>query len=373
MAILGKNGSIRGAAGSMVFRGYRDKTIMQGRPGRRRKQTLASTASACEFGLISSTAKVLKEAFKPLYGNRHDGGMHNRLNSAASKAIRAAKDKKPGERDLHDGELAFLEGLEFNAHSPFCDALLVKPGISRNEEGKILISLPAISEKRDIRSPFKRLDIWGYRIRFVVLALSCRELFMQYVATRETEIAAGEQSPATEWLIAEEPPKGCILMVGAVLEPLLENRLENRMESLCSGQFCPAAILAAFHALEEAEPGYGVSYLTARDENGNQLHLNVSPIGYCGNELLERIRKLSGGKEKSVLPNNQQKSRDAEQQKEGHAQLMGEKRTSEANTKQAGNKKPDHNDWDNLTGKRIKLSGSGISKKNQLSKVRKRK
>ncbi|PRY48603.1 hypothetical protein B0I27_1041, partial [Arcticibacter pallidicorallinus] len=66
MAIIDNKGIIRGIVGPSVFRRSRGKNIVQAKP-RKFMQTAASIASSAEFGLISSSAAVIRHAFAPAY------------------------------------------------------------------------------------------------------------------------------------------------------------------------------------------------------------------------------------------------------------------------------------------------------------------
>src|SRR5690606_26619675 len=128
MAIIDKKGFIRGRIGNTVYRKVGDTNIIQSRPARVR-QTAATKESALEFGLASSTAKVLRHMFAGL-SHYADGGMINRLNNTVLNAIRNGNGANPGQRHLHQGDLSQLVGFQFNRNSPLEETLAIAPVIS---------------------------------------------------------------------------------------------------------------------------------------------------------------------------------------------------------------------------------------------------
>lgn len=69
MAKIDKKGIVRGTAGSVIYRGYRDMNIIQGKP-KKFKQTAESRKASTEFGLSSTIAAVIRHAFQPAYIHR---------------------------------------------------------------------------------------------------------------------------------------------------------------------------------------------------------------------------------------------------------------------------------------------------------------
>ena len=106
MAIIDKKGALHGSVSNIVYRTWRDLNVVQTKPSRV-KQTLSSKEAGLEFGLCSSTARVMREAFCWAYKGC-DGGMVNRFTSAVRKSVLASP-KKRGERDIHAADLSFLK------------------------------------------------------------------------------------------------------------------------------------------------------------------------------------------------------------------------------------------------------------------------
>ncbi|WP_374164817.1 hypothetical protein [Arcticibacter sp. MXS-1] len=253
MAIIDKKGGIHGTAGSVVYRTYRGMNLVQGRPGKR-KQTATSIRSACEFGLGSSAARMIRTAFSPLYQGKNDGTMVNRLTSAVSKSI-GASGKERGERDLHDGDVSFLNGFSFNAKSPLFQYLQIRPEVSLSPQGQLTIKLPSMKQNKELLNPFGS-QACRFRLRFLLVAINFKEDFYEYVDLKTVTIDGSERLPGQELIFEGEWPKGCMLLLGALLEYQGYNLLDECYETLNSKNFCPCEIITAIPARDEAEEGY---------------------------------------------------------------------------------------------------------------------
>ncbi|RXF70672.1 hypothetical protein [Arcticibacter tournemirensis] len=293
MAVIDIKGGIHGTAGSVVYRSYGGMNIVQSRP-RRFKQTQASQEAAGEFGLISQVSKVIREAFRPFYHHFHDGGMVNRMTAAVSRSIRGSRSRKRGERDLHDGELSFLEGLEFNEDSKFSQALQIKPQVRRNEKGQVTISLPEIDPRRDFVTPFKgHYRVSGYRLSFVLVGFNFREEFYEYIGEKKIVMESSGLTAARQLVFEQEVPKGCLLLVLGMLECMAANIYTYEQEPLNSKDFNPVSLIAAFQSEDEAEAGYGESRAIQHHEEAAAS--GVAPriqimAGYRGNDFLSSMR-----------------------------------------------------------------------------------
>jgi|GEM_PF-551885 len=293
MAIIDIKGGIHGTAGSVVYRSYRGMNIVQGRP-RRFKQTQASQEAAGEFGLISQASKIIREAFRPFYHHFHDGGMVNRMTAAVSRSIRGSRSRERGDRDLHDGELSFLEGLEFNEDSKFSQVLQVKPQVRRNEKGQVSISLPQIDPRRDFVTPFKgHYKVTGYRLSFVLVGFNFREEFYEYIGEKKISMESSGLNAARQLVFDQEVPKGCLLLVLGMLECMAANIYKYEQEPLNSREFNPVSLIAAFQSEDEAEEGYGESRALANLEEATASGIPPRTqimTGYRGNSILASRR-----------------------------------------------------------------------------------
>ncbi|RXF67442.1 hypothetical protein [Arcticibacter tournemirensis] len=294
MAIIDSKGGIHGTAGSVVYRSYRGMNIVQGRP-RRFKQAQASQEAAGEFGLISQASKILREAFRPFYHHFYDGGMVNRMTAAVSRSIRGSRSRERGDRDLHDGELSFLEGLEFNEDSKFSQVLQIKPQVKRNEKGQVSISLPEIDPRRDFVTPFKEhYRVTGYRLSFVLVAFNFREEFYEYIGEKKISMGLGTLTKAQELVFEGEVPEGCLLLVLGMLECTDTNVYKNEQEPLNSRKFNPVSLIAAFQSEDEAEEGYGESRVLRHYEEAAESGIPTPTqlmASYKGNNFLKSMRE----------------------------------------------------------------------------------
>ncbi|MGX5688039.1 hypothetical protein [Arcticibacter tournemirensis] len=311
MVILDTKGGIHGKAGNVIYRRYRGMTIVQGQP-KKFQQTVASRESSSEFGMSSSCGRIIREAFLPAYRDLYDGGMINRLSRTVYQCIRNSRSKGRGERDLHDGELGFLEGMEFNLHSRLSDCLKVKPAVRRNEKGQVLVSLPEINAQTDVVSPFKREKIDRYRLRFMLVAFNFRQEFYEYVGVKDVEMGREERAAAQELLFDGEVPQGSLLILMASVSCLDYNDYELRYESMNTKEYSPAALIATYPSKEEAPAGYGEMRV---DDDVREMKSSGRPqrvfdmLEYFGNDILREAMWPKGKKvPKKTKPRRKEKA-----------------------------------------------------------------
>lgn len=292
MAILEKDGVLHGTAGTVVFRRFRDRVVVQSQPVRTKKQTAASEASACEFGLVSTTAAAIRNSLKPVFRNRYDGGMINRFNSAVSRSIRGSKTAPRGQRDLHEGDLSCLEGFEFNTASPLSAVLKVKPLVSLTSEGAIRVQVDALDSSTAIKLPARLKDITNtLRLRLLATAFNFRSQFYEYVASRDLEFIAGETLPPQDLVLEGDIPEGCLVLVTFSLECLMRNYADKTNDVLNTIAFSPAAIIAAFPATNNPAMRQSKEQQNQARKPGNGKKYLFMPA-YEGNELLKKLAEL---------------------------------------------------------------------------------
>lgn len=276
MAIIDHKGFVRGTVGPSVFRKYREKNIIQSKP-RKHKLTANTLTSAAEFGLISSAAATMRYAFEPAYGYS-DGKLNGRAFSAISKCIRNSSGTISGQRDLHDADLSYLEGLEFNMNSPLSETFLIKPQISKTDEDKIIISMPAL----DMRSTFKKprsLARKGnlLRIRFLLVAFNYRQNFFEYIDNQETDYFEYKMAESRTIIMNGSAPEGCLLMLSMSLSLYGDNILDKSRVLLNSTEFSPSAIIATWQNdptplhMDPAPAEEAKDYRSYMDYAGNRL------------------------------------------------------------------------------------------------------
>ncbi len=294
MAILERNGALRGTAGTVVFRRFRDKTVVQSLPRRKKKQTLASQASAGEFGLASTTASAVRLALGPVFRNRHDGAMVNRFNSAVYHSILGSRTAERGTRDLHDGDLGCLEGFEFHAGSPLKEALKVKPVVSLTDQGRIRIRMGSLNSITDLKVPEKIREMTdSYRLRFLATAFNFRCEYYEYVGVKDLTVIKWKELEAQDFELEGTVPEGCVVMVTVSLECLTTNLMDGSTELVNTVSFSPAAIMAVFRSGEAPA-------MEAWKPNVRRNGRHPVLYGYAGNELLTNMamlrKKTSAGK-----------------------------------------------------------------------------
>jgi len=285
MAIIDNKGIIRGAVGPSVFRHSRGKNIVQSKPGKY-KQTAASIASSAEFGLINSSAAIIRHAFEPAY-RYYDGRAVGRMTSAVGRSVRSAAGTIRGQRDLHDGDLSCLLGTEFNKNSLLKDVLPVQPPISRDNSGAVVVQMPALNMKTDLKLP-RELMYKGYklRVRFLLVAFNFRESYYEFIDSQELEYLLHQNAGAQDLRLDGDIPQGCMLLLSMSLSLYGCHALDEGFVLLNSKAFSPAALVAAWQEpgiipLEKALKGD----ISPEEQRGRMF------IDYAGNRLLAGLQK----------------------------------------------------------------------------------
>jgi hypothetical protein len=293
---------VSGTAGSVVYRNYRGMNIIQGKP-RKFKQTEGSIRAATEFGLSSSTAGVIRSAFEPAYLHR-DGEAAARCTQLVYRSIRNSLTGFRGHRDLHNGDLSLLNGLEFNNKSKLSEVFQVSHQVSRDEEGKIVVSLGAIEAKTAIRPPSWLLkQISRYRVRFSLIGFNFRKEYYEYLEFKHVEVSKYERTEAQQIVFQTEPPKDQILLLSMTLMAYSGISRDSENTLLNSREFSPSALIAAFAAEEVGElPGEPMDQ--ALTGIPKERWPNMVLIGYEGNRLIRELAGKVRGKAKKAIPEN---------------------------------------------------------------------
>jgi len=282
MAIVDRSGKVRGAISNLVYRSYRSLNIIQSKPAKV-KQTIASKESGLEFGLCSNAACEMRKAFTPAYSG-YDGAMINRFTGLVRKGLQACTTKERGYRDMHDADLSFLEGFQFNANSPLDRVLKVRP-VASLEENTIRVSLPAFSVRRDIKWPPNAVKC---TLRIVAISFDFRKKVFSYLGCKETVLKQTDSYAAQEWLIQEPLPQGRIVLLSMSLHAYSNFYFDNQV-SLNSRELSPAEIIGAWHIPEDEEQPE-----IQRDNRGQSpiLSGNDEPMAYLGDDMLAKIIEL---------------------------------------------------------------------------------
>ncbi|WP_069658289.1 hypothetical protein [Arcticibacter eurypsychrophilus] len=278
MAIIDHKGKIRGIAGSVIFRGYRKKQIVQGKP-KAYPLTAASITSSSEFGLISSAASAIRKAFLPAY-RYYDGPAVGRVTSAVSKCVRGAAGTVAGERDLHDGELSHLNGLEFNLNNPLSAVLLVKPQVERDIEGVVRVLMPAMNLSKDLKIPQSiKGKTYRVKVRFLLTGFNFRENYYEYIDNQEISYQRDEKTEAQTIEMRGTVPSGCILVLSMSLSFYSFSDMDQELVLLNSVECSPCAIIGSWKDTRVIPLGQETS------EGPADTALRTS-MNYTGNRLL---------------------------------------------------------------------------------------
>ena len=277
MANIDSKGILHGGVSNIIYRTYRGEQIAQIKPDRV-KQTMDTKEAGLEFGLCSSTAKVVRKAFARTY-KAYDGKMINRLSGKVRKAVTGCKHKERGERDIHDAELSHLIGFQFNAASPMEKALSIRPELQFTAENQIKIYLPQIKSS-GIKGPAAS----KYILRLLAISFNFKKDVYSYSSYREVVIDAENPWNGGE-ILMEGFADGRLVLLSMSLHAYEKDDFGG-MDCLNSQSWSPSEIIGAWHAngvLDEPDMKAGI-------HNGVETMLGK----YIGNQSLEKLAKLRG-------------------------------------------------------------------------------
>ena len=289
MAKVDNKGMVHGTAGSVVYRGYRGMNIIQGKPGKF-KQTSESIRASTEFGLSSTTAAVIRQAFQPAYIHR-DGEAVSRSTQLVYRGIRGSLRGSVGQRDLHDADLNSIIGMDFNIKSRMSEVLQVSQRVERDEQGRISVFMGALNSKRDIRVPVSISKVVSkYRIRFSLIGFNFRKEYYEYLEVRDVEVRNHGQLEAQEIRFETQPEADQLLMLSVSLLAYSETRMEEGYVLLNSKEFSPCAIIAAYAAEEPGEFPSGPVNMELSEAQRTR-GVSINNMCYEGNTLLRDLKR----------------------------------------------------------------------------------
>lgn len=294
---------ITGKVGPVVYRTYRDMNIIQGKP-KKFAQTQNSILASAEFGLSSSTAAVIRRAFEPAYIHR-DGTAAIRSTQSVYQCIRNCATTAVGQRDLHDGNLDGLIGMEFNADSKLSEVLQVSHAVRKLENSTLSVTLGTFSSKTSIKRP-TNLAQRGYkcRVRLMLVAFNFREEYLEYLDVKDIDFYNHTDIPEQTVEMNGTSDKSCIqlLSMSLILYDQMGHTKENVL--LNSKVFSPCAIIAAFQA-ENPSPRTNEAADLGTETFQSRIE-RIAPIGYAGNDILrnlkKRIRSMNAKKCENLKP-----------------------------------------------------------------------
>ncbi|WP_207532535.1 hypothetical protein [Desertivirga arenae] len=278
MGKIDKKGIIHGGVDDVSYRSYRGQQIVQMK-ARKVKQTIATRESGLEFGMCASTARVIREAFHRTYKGGYDGPMINRFNSVVQSAVRACSTKPRCHRNLHDADLSYIRGFQFNNNSPLDKVLKARPDAIM-ETGVVRVFLPAFS-REDIKEKVANYCI----IRLLLVAFDFKKKVYRYLDCKEIKIDDNGFDGGNielEGLI----PQGSVALLTMSVHAYV-NDVFDGSRSINSKEWSPSEIIGAWHmsASEKQE------HLDRKDLNGNGFIVDVD-IPFVITDPLKKLKEL---------------------------------------------------------------------------------
>ncbi|MGV3704540.1 MAG: hypothetical protein ACO1NU_04095 [Arcticibacter sp.] len=286
MAIIDHKGAVRGTAGSVVYRRYRNKNIIQGKP-RKFKQTPESVRASTEFGLSSSAAAVIRRGFEPAFIFR-DGEAVARTTKQVYQALRSSLTGSIGERDLHDADLQQLVGMDFNGNSKLAEVLQIPHELKRDEEGNILVTIGRFHPAKDVKKA-AGYAASRYRIRLMAVAFDFRQEYLEYLDMQDVDFKKYDVMPEQTIRLKAQADPGCMVLVSMSLLMYGEMGQTHEYVLLNNKGFSPCAIIAAYPA-DEPSPKDASPVDVCQAVFPTRFN-NMEGMGYAGNTLLREFAR----------------------------------------------------------------------------------
>ena len=324
MATIDNKGMIHGTAGSVIYRTYRGKNIIQGK-AKAFKQTEKTIRSATEFGLSSSAAAVIRTAFEPAYFFK-DGTAAYRSTQLVYRSILNNVSGEKGKRDLHDANLSFLQGLDFNANSKLHEVLKMSQTVSKTSEGIVSVTLGSLNTQTDIKRPKNASGAYmKHRIRLMLVAFNFREEYYENLGVKDIDIEGYQNVEGQVITFNQKVPEDCLALVSMSL--MLYSTVSQTNESILlnSKEFSPCAIIAAFQSKKPSDYPIKEVDMQLSDYPGREE--TIKEMYYKGNLLMlgmaNRISKATSSTGIKFIKTNK-----SSQRKESIPDLLLQKRVS---------------------------------------------
>lgn len=151
---------LRGTIGNITFYKSKDGYLAREKGGIDAKRMASDPAfqrtreNGMEFGRAGKAGKLLRSAVRSLLQNASDSKMVSRLTREMMKVIKADRVNPRGQRNVIDGEPAFLEGFEFNITGKLSTTLFADYTSTINRESGILtVTIPSFVPANMITAP----------------------------------------------------------------------------------------------------------------------------------------------------------------------------------------------------------------------------
>lgn len=147
---------IKGKAGSLVYREYRGKQIIQGIPKAiKGHQSEGTKKAATTFAKASKLASGIRWGLGYICGKFYDGTMIYRFNSEILRCLNAIKDPETQQFNFNTDSFSSLAGFEFNVGSMVKNHFYVRPTVSIAGTS-LQVSIPEIKIPAELKWPIDR-------------------------------------------------------------------------------------------------------------------------------------------------------------------------------------------------------------------------
>ena len=151
---------LTGRVGNLSFYKSQDGYLVRRKSGVSRARIMSDPAYArtreniAEFARGALATKLLRRAFASCIRTAADNRVTSRLTSAIMKVIKTDAINSPGERNLRNGDVALLEGFEFNKNAGVMSTFSAPfTAVINRATDTMVIEIPAFNPSNSVSAP----------------------------------------------------------------------------------------------------------------------------------------------------------------------------------------------------------------------------
>jgi hypothetical protein len=201
--------------------------------------------SMAEFSRSSKASKLVRQAFAESLTQIEDSDAFNRLHKVMLKVIKGDKTNEWGRRNPADGEIALLEGFDFNWQSPLSKQLPVRhTAVIDRKTGIITVTIPSFAGQKKVDIPKSTTH---FMLQATGVELDFRNGQCAYAAAQSPDLSMRELPKEQLTLQVQLPPNSLhplflslsisfLQECNGIIKPLHSNK-HNAMALICVSCF----------------------------------------------------------------------------------------------------------------------------------------
>lgn len=205
-------------------------------------QTEATIRASKEFGVASTAGALIRKAFAPLMDLVADDKLYNRINSKLAGIIRTGPSELQGSRQVTDGDVALLKGIELNRYTELAKLFNVPVEVKVDPLTYATLTLPAFETGEVFSSRPDWTNQAVIRIISSVFDFPEKQAIADQVDDLELPVSAF-RFPGGRVEIALDHTDGKVLVIGMALFFKATGRYMSHNRDFYAGRFIEAVYM----------------------------------------------------------------------------------------------------------------------------------